>query len=257
MRYTTFEGEDLPTANPQHEVGTVGSRKRYIRTMGGFLDVLNTGRSRPDLPHTVRVLGTVTGTQVQIEDTIDRFRALRGTRGTLERMSEGAALSYATAVLEQVETTRTTDLDTAQVMSLRFLVETLWRGDWPNSSTTTLNTSPKAITLENDGNADVEDAVLTITAGSADITNVRVQCSSGSSFTYSGTIAAGKSLVVDAGDWTVLNDGYDAQDDFALDATHTTETWFVLDAKSNTVTVTLTGGSTDSQFSASWYDLWE
>jgi hypothetical protein len=193
------------------------------------------------------------------------------------------------------------------------------------ADTTTLDTSPKTLTVVNDGNMPTDDVVLSLLAGSADVTAFTVQCGK-AKWTWTGTLKAGNTLIIDTANalvahqtvltapaaagattltvanaagtgWTaggrlriVLDDGTiveraitalggtttvtispglpgaaasgrevlaAAYAGFARDATvHTIDTWLRLSPGSNTCTVTLTGGSTNSTLSRHYDDAW-
>lgn len=78
----------------------------------------------------------------------------------------------------------------------------------------------------------------------------------GESITFSGTILANKTLVIDTGTMQVTNDGVDAYDDLTLSPTADLAAWFALEPGSNTITVTFTGGGAGKQISFSYYEVW-
>lgn len=133
---------------------------------------------------------------------------------------------------------------------------------------TTLASSPTAVTITADGNAAIDDLVITVTAGGAaitalEITNVTSEATAGGvdteicDISYDGTIVAGKSLVIDCGAYSVENDGSDAMTNLTRETGHEVDGLFELrPGVVNTITVTFTGGSTDStamiQYEARW-----
>jgi hypothetical protein len=119
-----------------------------------------------------------------------------------------------------------------------------------------LNSTPKAVIVTNGGNALATRVILSITAGSAPITALAI-ASGLHSVTYTGTIAAGKTLVLDCGAWSILNDGVDAYALFARSSAHASPYWFALTPGANTVTVARVGGATDSTLTLDFSDAWE
>jgi hypothetical protein len=142
--------------------------------------------------------------------------------------------------------------------------ETGTNGEYSNLTTysdlastgVTLGTSPQVVTITNDGDATVLGAVVTVTAGSADITALEIESDSGAHLTYDGTIEDGEALVVDCGALSVKNDGSSAYADFALGANHTARYWLPLPTGDTDLTVTWTGGGTGSTIKVEFYDAW-
>jgi hypothetical protein len=123
------------------------------------------------------------------------------------------------------------------------------------SVTTTLNTSPKTITVDNTGTLDVFDAILTVTAGSANITALEIKATTpGFELDYAGTITAGQALVIDCGAKSVLNNAVADYANFSLGAAHVIDEWSQFTASPDVdVVVTLTGGDVDSTFKYEFY----
>lgn len=72
------------------------------------------------------------------------------------------------------------------------------------ADTTTLATSPQTIAVTNDGNMPVDDGVLTLLAGSADITAFGFTCGK-AKCAWTGTLKAGQVLVIDSGNGIVAS----------------------------------------------------
>ena len=82
-----------------------------------------------------------------------------------------------------------------------------------------------------------------------------VVCGCGESLTFSGTVAANKTLVIDTGTMQVKNDGVDAYDDLAFTPTADLATWFSLLPGSNALTITYTG-ATGGDIEFAYYEAW-
>ena len=114
-------------------------------------------------------------------------------------------------------------------------------------------------TVANSGNYYVVNPIITLTAGSTNITEAIIQKMSSTGATilnelyFTGTLLAGNALVIDCGALTVLNNGVDASADFDTGTSHKEAPWFTLWPSNNTVRVTLTGGSTDSVLDVDFY----
>jgi hypothetical protein len=81
-------------------------------------------------------------------------------------------------------------------------------------------------TLDNDGNRAITDAVLTWTPSGSSSTTFTLTVTGITQISYNDTVVAGKSLVIDCGKRSVLNDGANAYTDhFTLPAPHTIDDW--------------------------------
>ena len=125
----------------------------------------------------------------------------------------------------------------------------------------TMAASPYTGTWHNAGSKPNTKAVVTVTAGSANITALTVQRivrgTAVEDWDFSGTIVAGNSLVVDCGAWSAENNNVDAWADFAFDAAnHTTDNILTLLPGDNSIRVTFTGGAADSTVNVTFHDQW-
>jgi len=278
-RLVRFGTVDLPTLDPEWEPGPAEGRDRTVATTGGFFDADGAGRAEAAFPLARRFRGTVAeDTAAAMRTTLTALRGLVRKRLKLWREQEDDSdREWCWARL--IEAPMAQSVYLAQEVELRFLLLCEWRGvrysagwvfddgevfddglyfDEDDAGKYTLNTSPKAITLGN-GDAPVREVTITLTAGSAAITDVTVaDATSGCAWSYDGTVASGKSLVMSAGNKALANDGTDAYDShFTLEAAHASPWWFELAPGDNSVTVTLTGGSTDSTITFEYAEAWE
>lgn len=102
-----------------------------------------------------------------------------------------------------------------------------------------LSNNPQSVTITNQGNVNVDNAIVKITAGDADISNISLWCDSGASWHYDGTVIAETTLVVDCGAASVKNNGADAWSDFWLDPGHRGRPWLRLAPGDNTILITI------------------
>lgn len=117
-------------------------------------------------------------------------------------------------------------------------------------SATTIDSSPKSITVTPTGNTYVRPTIR-VTAGSANITTIIFEnLTTNQSWSYVGTITAGDTLVVDHESLTVENNGVDDVGNL------TGESNLILLPMANNLKVTLTGGSTDSVVKVDFIDRW-
>jgi hypothetical protein len=122
--------------------------------------------------------------------------------------------------------------------------------------TIVLDTSPKTVTVANGGNYQVKAIVLAFAAkAAAPVSNITV-ASGSCSWTWTGTIAATKTLSVDCGTRTIRNDGADAYAGFGFNPAHTVADWLVLQPGNNSVTITWTCGGTATELTFTYYEGW-
>jgi hypothetical protein len=124
-----------------------------------------------------------------------------------------------------------------------------------------LDGASEALTLINGGNKDITNPIIHIHAGSADITHIEIvitnmDTTEVSDLVYSGTIVAGKDLVIDCGALTVENDGAGDYAHLARGAAHTEDGWMKLFAGSNGAAVATAGVSATSTITFEFADGW-
>ena len=117
--------------------------------------------------------------------------------------------------------------------------------DLDSDETVTLDSSPKTFDVVHNGNAIVIDPLIVLTAGSAAITAFELTTDE-INLEWSGTLAVGESLVIDCGAYSVKNDGVDDYANFDLGSGHAINEWMKIPPGTNSVSVTISGGNTDS-----------
>jgi hypothetical protein len=267
-----FGTTNLPIYRPTTPIGTGGSNAPVLDLPGGGVwDPLGSEDARRKST-TIRYKGAlVESTATALDTAYKAWEALRGTADILYRRRADTTMEWCQARLVQVDGSRGAENLLHQDFSLTWqMISDSWYshihdGGWLLDAgyyldaglyldsadfTFTLDASPKSCTVTNGGNVLVENCVITVTCGvTAAITALTIERAVGGvtqeKWAWAGTIATSKALVIDVGTWSVLNDGVDA---FAitLDATHKSDVWLKLLPGANTITVTLTGGSTNS-----------
>ena len=261
-RLLSFDGVTLPVARSVFEGGPgPGVAGAVMLPGGGAWDGWGSGNSRSG-PYQIGYSCVAEGASISaLRTTLDAIRAKAGERGTLTRRLIGGSEDHTvTARLLSVEiSTKPEHSLTArphQPLTLTWeVLSSVWSGA-DGTVSGSLDSSPKNVTVANDGNIPVEDAVVTITAAGSAITSCTVAVSGISSWTYSGSIAVGESLVVDCGAMSVQNNGSDDYDNFALDGGHVIDAWLRLEAGNNTVAISRTGGSAASGYEVAFSDGW-
>lgn len=271
MYTLTYFGQiALPEQMPVEDIGT-GSVElaSYPLSSGGAFDGLGS-EVATIRGTTITKKAKISGANAQVE-----YVALRGMLGKKEKLyrqwSDGN-IEWVTARLKKIESDRTVKHRQHIDVTLEFEVySAYWHGEligqWylddgnyldtglnfdSGDAIFTLDASPKSVIVNQPGNAIVKDSILTLTAADSNITAFTIQ-GNGSHLVFSGTILAGKSLVIDCGEYTVENDGIDAIANFSLGANHAINEWMHLDSGDNSFTITFTGGGTTSTIDFSFY----
>ncbi len=110
----------------------------------------------------------------------------------------------------------------------------------------------------NHGNATIDDAVITVIAGSADITRLEIT-GHGAHLIFLETIKKGTGMQIDAYTRTVQNDSVNAygRGRFELGPNHRLAGWIAVPPGPLDFTVTFEGGGTDALFAVAWEDGWK
>ncbi len=261
-RLTAFEDATLPPGQEIDDLSTGRAPSTLIDVAGGTFDAYGT-RARLPSRQEIGASGLYVGAYLLADHAgnllvdhagnllipaaptlflrhqVDRLRALVGRRGRLWRRREDGALQWRLARLLRVQVEGNVERAAAVVAQTTATFEAAgatWKAAAGSSSTTALTTSStKTANVETLGNGPVEDAVITVTA-TGTITSFRLYSTAlGVDWTWTGSLTAGQSLVVDCGALTVRKQGVDAYSGFALNAGHTAAGWLPLAAGSNTL----------------------
>jgi hypothetical protein len=132
---------------------------------------------------------------------------------------------------------------------------------WKGMARIGSSASEGAVTIPNSGNAPYQGVVFTLTGGAAasSTTALEIYATDGSRhwhLTWTGTLAATKSLVIDCGANTVKNDGTAAYSAGFLDASHNQDAWFEVPAGGITLTWAETHTGNGPTLSYVSYDGW-
>lgn len=274
-----FDGVTLPLYNQQQDLGTGAVASSIVLSAGGSFDWAGTARRLPRLQAAVvsgiyaaevdgdtlvtdagdRIIETTAvpivthGGRADLRAQVAALKGKIGRRGTLRRrrFDDFAVAEWRTARLLDVrERGQVEERGWRAGLDLTF--ETVAPG-WRAASQSTANLlSGGAVSVA--GDLPVRHAVLTVTA-SATISSVAVYSAArGIDWTWTGTLAAGASLVVSDEARTVLNAGADAYSGFALGSAHTATGWLDLEPGVQSVMVTVTG--TASAISLAFYAVY-
>lgn len=274
---TRFGSVTLPIYNVEYEINTVPADGAALLNVGADVwDGNGSQRAPQKFPAPVRYKGLVHDTALNtLRSTFDGLRALTGKREWLYRTANNdSTVQQAQARLMAVEVKRSVEHKKHFEIDFSFLLLGPWRGDshsdWRFDSGELLDdgltfdstdfqanfsSGSMTLTLVNDGNLPVDDAVLTVQAGSGSITQVAVT-GPGIDWQIDRTITAGQSLVVDCGARTVQINGSDAYRYFTLNSLHAVRNWLWLEAGSTAIVVTVAGTFSGASANVVFRDRW-
>ena len=274
-RLARFGVIDLPCARMTGTFGTGPTVDATVQVLGGTFCTYGATdgnlQTPYELTHSCWIVDTEAGAQTTLEDMF----GFRGQRHILYRINE-ADLSYSWcwARCVQVRNPWQWQRKTMNPLDIVFQVQTPWYGyvhgtGWSLDGgetldptlvgtfayNVTINTSPKSIAYVNNGNAISRHVSCRVTAGGAAITALTIAVGS-CDIDWSGTLASTKVLQLTQrqGYASITNDGANAYSGLTFGGSHTSGWWFEFAPGSNTVTVTITGGSTNSTFSFDYAD---
>lgn len=256
--YSTFVATTLPTARPRPNVGTGAVRSDAILLPSGTIfDPTGSAQKRRGL-YTIAYPCMIKETSAANAHTAyQALRALIGVYGKLYRKLYDASTQWLYCRLLDVGATREPDHLFTQPLTLLFETrQEVWHGAL-NQDSYAFDASPLSKEINNAGDATQRDMTITISAEGSAITLLGIDNDESghvSDFHFTGSIAAGESLIIDTGAWTVLNEGVDAWDDIAFQGTHAIEGFLWFMKGNNTITFHRTGGDNTSGIQIDHYD---
>lgn len=269
----------LPVLERSHEMGSGASRLVLLDSPDGQVDGLGTEKARRtafNLTHNCRLYGV---TAASMLSQLDALRAMRGDRDKLWMVTHAGDLRWLYARLDSISGQNIPRNSLYLPVAINFSVlPQIWNGAYHDNWTFdsgyyfdegmyfdsdlvfALDSTPKTVTVGNDGNVDVENCIITVTAQTSSITALVIKRKVGGTtyehLEYAGTIAATKSLVIDCGAQSVKNDGTGDSANFSRGADHKYDGWLKLLPGDNSIEVTRTGGGTTSSVEFNFWDGW-
>lgn len=277
--YTTFDGVTLPIYNTEQDHSPGAVESALIDTPNGAYDYLGSTRRLPRkqeisvggiLYSETNLLVDESGNFIVDEsgnyltegDTGDTLRAqIDGLKNKLGRVgllvrvdSESGTSRQKLCRLLRFNHPRRYDdrLIYAQVSAMFETAQVNWKSTSATTTNDSLSAGANVLTVDVLGTEDVNDAIITVTAGASALTSINIQIGD-ADFTWTGTLASGNDLVIDTGALTIENDGADAYSGFVLNAGHLLPGWLLLLTESNEIDVTV---SHDCTISVVHYDQW-
>jgi len=260
---TKFGTESLSTVQPVQDIGLGPAATGVVELPGGGVhDPWGTEQAPVQLPYHMPIKARLVGANAAaLKTSLYALRALHGTRAKLYRTLDGGApdTEWVWARLAGLEINRRVENRLHLDVTMDFLVLSHpWSGA-DQTINTTLDTTPKNIVCANDGNARVDNAVITVTAKGSSITKLEVTASAGTAqmqWAWTGTLAVDSELEIDCGARTVRVDGADDYDAWALDASHNVPEWLRLEPGNTTLAVERTGGDATTTIEIAYADGW-
>lgn len=261
-----FDDVTLPLIEAQQDIGAIGTRTSYTNLPGGG-GYDNYGNDQaPRGVYSLPASGELMGeTQAEVLADADALRAKRGRRAKLYARVDDNSVRWVWARLRDVRITRRPEHVLFLPVDLQFdITSPVWYGtthgaDWEWNDGTlwdsgaawnqaTNDVFPLAwddfniFTVVNDGNATIDNAILTVTAGAAAVTAFGVVSEDAdgvdqADWEWTGTLAAGQSLVIDAGKQSIENNGTGAYANLTFNAGHALPGWFRLDPGSTSLVI--------------------
>lgn len=254
----------LPNYNADQDIGLEAPSKYAALPWGGAFDYMGNETIRPGghkLNKPCTLLSEMVTTLQAAKDNLDsEYRALQvlvGTEAKLYRMRlANGVIEWAWARLEGIKGAR----KSGDILTLSFTLEFYVRSpcwysvnthayDWlivgiapADTLLTTLAESKGAAVkyIDNTSNIDQPAAIFNLTAISTVTSVIINNTTTGYSFSYTGTLAAGDTLVIDTGAMSVKKNGVDAYSLFVPPANH--EEWMHIAPGENKLTININGG---------------
>ena len=261
--YSSFAGVSLPLQQLNMDVGAGQIDTGIFLDLpgGGVYDALgeNQAMRKGQVVTHQGAISALSQTGAQLETQERALRALLGKHGTLTRKwdSSGNSETCLARCLGYSSQRNPENLRYLFVNMTFELLGAVWKGT-AHDDTTTLNTSPKSITVNNGGNAPVDDIVMTIRAYGTNITALTIARQFGgvtlNEVQYVGVINTTQNVIIDFGAKSVRNFGVGDYDHFSFGSNHKQDAWMRLDPGNNTIIVTKTGGGSTSTIEIAFSD---
>jgi hypothetical protein len=276
MRLTEFGKYALPLWNKRDGVSMGNTGGAIASIIGGAgYDTLGDGVASEDALTVATSFEIVETTTTAVQTKRDALRALAGTKDRLYATFPDGSKRFAWARLSRLRMERRLEYIYYQPVDLEFeIVSPGWRSfasvPWTldegllldsglsldyRGEVRTPSASGDSITVTNDGNRAVTDAVVVVFAFE-EISQIRIRCGA-CDWTWKSTVPINDVLVVNCGTKAVTLSDADAYSVFTLNAGHATADWLRLEPGDNTVTVNYIGNAGSTALIAiSYQDNW-
>lgn len=272
--FERFGTTTLPVYDPRAPLDSGQPILQGIDTPSGTYDALGSERAKLGKVTLNYGCSIIADTAALVETEAATLRALVGKRDKLYIVTPSGGIRWLYARLGPIRSTRVPDFPGRLDLELPFEVYIpIWNGNhhgdgWLLDSGIYLDSgyvldesgafqflTPYTPTVTNDGDYPVSNAVITVTAAGTNITEITIAKTGQTNLKWTGTLAVGKSLVIDCGNYTVKNDGVAlSPTGITRQSGHVIAEWLIFDPGSNMLSVTRTGGSTDSTLAFDYSD---
>ena len=277
MRLTQFGTYTFPLFNKRDLVSQGDSSGALLALTGGEVyDGYQDDQAPEASTDLVTSFEIIEATAAAVQTQYDLIRALRGKVLKLWAHFPDGTDRWVTARLAKVKMERRREYIFYQPVELTFEVARPgWNGTgrgptWALDAgeildsglfldyddVITLDGSPKSATIANGGNRMQNEIILVFRAAGNPISAITFKCGP-VDWTFSGTVAAGKTLTVDCRTRSIRNDGVDAYNLLTLNAGHTVSDWCQLEPGNNAATITYTCAGNATTLDLAYYDGWE
>lgn len=237
----SFDQLALPQYNRESGIDTGPSQAGFLPTVNGSFDVYGSDVAPVNTPFTATLRCIVSEeTDAGQRAAIDALRAKARVRGKLVRQSDDAETHWAWARLSTVQYRRPYTNRGYQILDLSWALESEWYEDRIDQEET-LDGSPFTLSVENEGNRAITNAIITITADDASLTAVTLTTTNGTHLVWTGTVTSGNDLVIDCGAKSITNNGVNAYSGLSYGGNHSIDDWLRIVGAMD-ITITYTGG---------------
>lgn len=241
-KMVSFGGVTLPTRMTTDDLSTGSADNSLQRTVGGVFDLAQ-GERRLPLVRTVTHEGMYAASSAaSLYTQVQALRNMLGTKAHLVRRRYDGAEQWTEARLQSIEQPITVEEHFAFAANIRAVFAVAgaaWRASTTTARTVAIGQGLTLATVNNSGTEPVSDAILTITATTS-ITSLSIELGN-AHLSYTATIQAGDTLVIDCGALTVVNDGVGDYDHLVLSSNHALAGWLELAPGNNDIQITATG----------------
>lgn len=269
--FTHFNETEIPAYMPQQDHSPVRALATIVPTLGGYYDHRGARAANPQMQSIV-ARGTVVGElEYWVDETDDPMVDESGDYliwGNAIQMLRTQVDELAKWVLErgtlwrrrqddeerQWKTVRFANMSFQQERNDLFHAQLTCTFEtrmayWHAETLTTVSGNatsgtPLTLTVENDGQRTISDAVLRVVGSSGTIILITIVCESvGVDLAWSGSLTSGEELVLDCGESAIPDGVDDAFDGLVMDTEHSAAGWLLLPVPTSDYVITVSGGN--------------
>jgi len=286
----TQPNSDLSNANlstiydPEDEIQTVQAALALFQAIGGnVVDGWGSGRTPGNPPEVTRKGVLVADTRDGLHAVYYPLRTLVRQRSRLWRRRDSEVYSMgldhwaiARCVSVSEGTVRRAGNAYHLPVSVKFqLISPCWystvlhgveANKWADAPTEfdeftldggELEGAGDSVVVTNGGSIPCTDAIISVTAAAGSPVTAITLSANVCQITWTGTLSENKTLIINCGAKSVLNNYNPAYSGLSFGVQHHTHEWFILEPGVNTITATATTGGTNPVITFSFSEPWE